>query len=59
MYLYVNRPEERKKEESLKVEDMSAKVIEPEDSPKLNKIEVIDRIEGKQPIRSDGNIQMK
>ena len=59
MYLYVHRPEERKKEESLKVEDMSAKIIEPEDSPKQNKIEVIDRIEGKQPIRSDGNIQMK
>ena len=45
MYLYVNKPEEKKTLDSPKVEDISVKIAEPEESPYQNKIEVLDQLE--------------
>jgi len=56
MYLYVDRPEEKKVLDSPKVEDISVKLEEPKDSPNQNKIEDLHQFEEKQPIISDRNI---
>ncbi len=59
MYLYVNKPEEKKTLDSPKVEDISVKIAKPEEIPYQNKIEVIVHFEEKKNLRSDDNIQMK